>query len=163
MTIYQNLPEAEIQMLISCYKTKLWKIVQPLQRFETGLELSRYKDDNGLQECFAVNFNNWMNDHNYRVSLGTPDSLTDVVYTRKFRNYMVYKEWYLSEIRAKYNDYYFKVTMLAQHVGYDYSHLVGQLNFTELEQASMDAFKEKNARKPFSYVGNADAGRDIKG
>ena len=87
--IYQNLPEAEIKMLISCYETKLWKIVQPLQRFETGLELSRYKDDNGLKQCSIVNFNNWMNDHNYRVSLGTPDTLTDEVYTRKFRNYMV--------------------------------------------------------------------------
>ena len=41
MTIYQNLPDAEIQMLISAYETKLRKIVQPLQSFETGLELSR--------------------------------------------------------------------------------------------------------------------------
>ena len=160
--IYQNLPEAEIKMLISCYETKLWKIVQPLQRFETGLELSRYRDDNGLKQCSIVNFNNWMDDHNYRVSLGTPDTLTDEVYTKKFRNYMVYKEWYLTEIRAKYNDYYWKVTMLAQFVGYDYSHLEGQLNFTKEEQASMDAFRERNARKPLSYVENAYAGGDWK-
>ena len=153
MTIYQNLPDAEIQMLISAYETKLNKIVQPLQRFETGLELSRYKNDNGLKQCFLVNFRNWMNDHNYRVSLGTPDTLTDEVYTRKFRHPYLYREWYLTEIRAKYNDYYFKVTMLAQFVGYDYSHLVGQLNFTKEEQASMDSFREKNARGPVAADG----------
>ena len=75
---------------------------------------------------------------------------------------MVYKEWYLTEIRAKYNDYYWKLTMLAQFVGYDYSHLEGQLNFTKEEQASMDAFRERNARKPLSYVDNAYAGGDWK-
>ena len=64
MTLYQNLPDAEIQMLISAYETKRNKIKQPLQRFETGLELSRYKDDNCLKQCFLVNFRNWMNDHN---------------------------------------------------------------------------------------------------
>ena len=52
--------------------------------------------------------------------------------------------------------------MLAEFVGYDYSYLVGQLNFTKEEQASMDAFREKNARNPLSYVGNAYAGRDWK-
>ena len=109
-----------------------------------------------------VDFNHWMEDHNYRVSLGTPDTLTDIVYTRKFINYMVYKEWYLTEMRAKYNDFYSKVEMLAEFVGYDYSYLVGQLNFTKEEQASMDAFREKNARNPLSYVGNAYAGRDWK-
>jgi hypothetical protein len=153
MTIYQNLPDAEIQMLISAYETKLRKIVQPLQRFETGLELSRYKDDNGLKQCFLVNFKNWMNDHNYRVSKGSSDSLTNIVYTRKFRHPDIYREWYLTEIRAKYNDYYFKVTMLAQFVGYDYSHLVGQLNFTKEEQASMESFREKNARGPVAADG----------
>ena len=155
MTIYENLPESEVQMLISAYETKLNKIVKPLQRFETGIEICRYLADeknlkrhNSLWRCEFVNFKNRMNDHNYRVGLGTPDCLTNVVYTRKFRNSSVYREWYLTEIRAKYNDYYFKITMLAQYVGYDYSHLVGQLNFTELEQASMDWYLEKNARKP---------------
>ena len=52
--------------------------------------------------------------------------------------------------------------MLAQFVGYDYSHLEGQLNFTKEEQASMDAFRERNARKPLSYVDNAYAGGDWK-
>ena len=160
--IYQNLPEAEIEMLISCYETKLCKIVKPLQRFETGLFVGRYRDDDGLKKCMPVDFNHWMEDHNYRVSLGTPDTLTDIVYTRKFINYMVYKEWYLTEMRAKYNDFYSKVEMLAQFVDYDYSYLVGQLNFTKEEQASMDAFREKNARNPLSYVGNAYAGRDWK-
>ncbi len=155
MTIYQNLPESEIQMLISAYETRLNKIVKPLQRFETGIEICRYlaeekslKRNNNLWRCEPVDFKNRMEDHNYRVGLGTPDCLTDVVYTRKFRNSSVYREWYLTEIRAKYNDYYFKITMLAQYVGYDYSHLVGQLNFTELEQASMDEYLENNARKP---------------
>ena len=160
MTIYQNLPETEIQMLISAYETRLNKIVKPLQRFETGIEICRYLADeknlkrhNSLWRCEFVNFKNRMEDHNYRVGLGTPDCLTDVVYTRKFRNSSVYHEWYLTEIRAKYNDYYFKITMLAQYVGYDYSHLVGQLNFTELEQASMDWYLEKNARGPIAADG----------
>ena len=160
MTIYQNLPESEVQMLISAYETKLNKIVKPLQRFETGIEICRYLADeknlkrhNSLWRCEFVNFKNRMNDHNYRVGLGTPDCLTNVVYTRKFRNSSVYREWYLTEIRAKYNDYYFKITMLAQYVGYDYSHLVGQLNFTKEEQASMDSFREKNARSPVAADG----------
>ena len=155
MSIYQNLPESEIQMLISAYETRLNKIVKPLQRFETGIEICRYLADekslqrnNNLWRCEPVDFKNRMEDHNYRVGLGTPDCLTNVVYTRKFRNSSVYREWYLTEIRAKYNDYYFKITMLAQYVGYDYSHLVGQLNFTELEQASMNWYLKKNARKP---------------
>ena len=155
MSIYQNLPESEIQMLISAYETRLNKIVKPLQRFETGIEICRYLADekslqrnNNLWRCEPVDFKNRMEDHNYRVGLGTPDCLTNVVYTRKFRNSSVYREWYLTEIRAKYNDYYFKITMLAQYVGYDYSHLVGQLNFTELEQASMNWYLKKNAGKP---------------
>ena len=82
-----NLPESEIQMLIAEYDNKIWKIVKPLQRFETGLELyGRYGD------CEQVNFKNRMDDHNFRVGLGTPDCLTDVVYTRKFRNSAVYRE-----------------------------------------------------------------------
>lgn len=160
MSIYQNLPESEVQMLISAYKTKLNKIVKPLQRFETGIEICHWGADakhlkkfDKLWSCEPVNFKNRMDDHNYRVGLGTPDSLTDVVYTRKFRNSSVYREWYLTEIRAKYNDYYFKITMLAQYVGYDYSHLVGQLNFTELEQASMDWYLEHNARGPVAADG----------
>ena len=155
MTIYQNLPEAEIQMLISAYETRLNKIVKPLQRFETGIKICRYLADeknlkrhNSLWRCEPVDFKNRMNDHNYRVGLGTPDCLTNVVYTRKFRNSSLYREWYLTEIRAKYNDYYFKITMLAQQVRDVYSHLVGQLNFTELEQASMDWYLEKNAKGP---------------
>ncbi len=35
-------------------------------------------------------------------------------------------------------------------------------NFTKEEQASMDAFRERNARKPLSYVDNAYAGGDWK-
>ena len=160
MTIYQNLPNAEIQMLISAYETRLNKIVKPLQRFETGIEICRWGADvkhlkkfDKLWKCEPVDFKNRMEDHNYRVGLGTPDCLTNVVYTRKFRNSSVYREWYLTEIRAKYNDYYFKITMLAQYVGYDYSHLVGQLNFTKEEQASMDSFREKNARGPVAADG----------
>ena len=45
MTIYQNLPETEIQMLISAYETRLNKIVKPLQKFETGIEICRYLAD----------------------------------------------------------------------------------------------------------------------
>ena len=152
-----NLPDSEIQMLISAYETKLRKIVKPLQRFETGIEICRYLADeknlkrhNSLWKCEAVNFKNRMDDHNYRVGLGTPDCLTDIPYTRKFRNSSVYREWYLAEIRARYNDIYSRIMQLAQFIGYDYSHLVGQLNFTELEQASMDWWLERNARAPIS-------------
>ena len=150
-----NLPDSEIQMLISAYETKLRKIVKPLQRFETGIEICRYLADeknlkrhNSLWKCEAVNFKNRMDDHNYRVGLGTPDCLTDIAYTRKFRNSSVYREWYLTEIRHSYNMIYARITQLAQFIGYDYSHLVGQLNFTELEQASMDWWLERNARAP---------------
>ena len=150
-----NLPDSEIQMLISAYETKLRKIVKPLQRFETGIEICRYLADeknlkrhNSLWKCEAVNFKNRMDDHNYRVGLGTPDCLTDIPYTRKFRNSSVYREWYLTEIRHSYNMIYARITQLAQFIGYDYSHLVGQLNFTELEQASMDWWLERNARAP---------------
>ena len=89
-----------------------------------------------------------MADHNYRVGLGTPDCLTNIPYTRKFKNPTVYKEWYLTEIRHSYNEIYARISQLGQKIGYDYSHLVGQLNFTELEQASMDYFLEQNARPP---------------
>ena len=65
-----QLTDEDVLVLLKGYETKLNKIKQPLQRFETGLELSRYKDDNGLKQCFLVNFRNWMNDHNYRVSIG---------------------------------------------------------------------------------------------
>tara|TARA_R100000773_G_C4137124_1_gene65299 strand:+ start:69 stop:551 length:483 start_codon:yes stop_codon:yes gene_type:complete len=152
-----NLPDSEIQMLISAYETKLRKIVKPLQRFETGIEICRYLADeknlkrhNSLWKCEAVNFKNRMDDHNYRVGLGTPDCLTDIPYTRKFRNSSVYREWYLTEIRHSYNMIYARITQLAQFIGYDYSHLVGQLNFSELEQASMDWWLERNARAPIS-------------
>ena len=152
-----NLPDSEIQMLISAYETKLRKIVKPLQRFETGIEICRYLADeknlkrhNSLWKCEAVNFKNRMDDHNYRVGLGTPDCLTDIPYTRKFRNSSVYREWYLTEIRHSYNMIYARITQLAQRIGYDYRHLVGQLNFSELEQASMDWWLERNARAPIS-------------
>ena len=152
-----NLPDSEIQMLISAYETKLRKIVKPLQRFETGIEICRYLADeknlkrhNSLWRCEAVNFKNRMDDHNYRVGLGTPDCLTDIPYTRKFRNSSVYREWYLTEIRHSYNMIYARITQLAEFIGYDYSHLVGQLNFSELEQASMDWWLERNARAPIS-------------
>ena len=144
------LTDLEINMLISSYETKIGKIVRPLQRFETGLELTRYKDDNGLKKCFEVKFKNRMDDHNYRVSIGTPDCLTDIVYTRKFVKPHVYREWYLTEIRHKYTSTYGRLTHLAKNVGYDYSHLIGQLNFTKEEEKSMDHFREVNANK---YVG----------
>ena len=41
---------------------------------------------------------------------------------------------------------------LAQFIGYDYSHLIGQLNFSKLEQASIDYFLEKNARPPVNRM-----------
>ena len=155
-----NLPESEFKMLIKAYEDRLWKHIKPIQRFETGIEICHWGADakhlsrfDKLWACEPVKFKNRMDDHNYRVGLGTPDCLTNVVYTRKFRNSSVYREWYLTEIRAKYNDYYFKITMLAQYVGYDYSHLVGQLNFTELEQASMDWYLEHNARGPVAADG----------
>ena len=152
-----NLPDSEIQMLISAYETKLRKIVKPLQRFETGIIIQTWlADEKNLRRnnlhwrCEAVNFKNRMDDHNYRVGLGTPDCLTDVVYTRKFKNPSVYREWYLTEIRARYNEIYARITQLAQFIGFDYSYLVGQLNFSELEQASMDWWLERNARAPIS-------------
>jgi len=145
-----NLPDSEIQMLITAYEDRLWKHIKPIQRFETGVEFQSYKEDNGYWTCEPVNFKNRMDDHNYRVGLGTPDCLTDIPYTRKFRNSSVYREWYLTEIRHSYNMIYARITQLAQFIGYDYSHLVGQLNFTELEQASMDWWLERNARAPIS-------------
>ena len=152
-----NLLESEIQMLIAEYDNKLSKIVKPLQRFETGIIIQTWlADEKNLRRnnlhwrCEAVNFKNRMDDHNYRVGLGTPDCLTDVVYTRKFKNPSVYREWYLTEIRARYNEIYARITQLAQFIGFDYSYLVGQLNFSELEQASMDWWLERNARAPIS-------------
>ena len=160
------LTDLEVEMLISSYETKLRNIVKPLQKFETGLETVRYKDDNGLKQCYAVNFISRMNDHNYRVGLGTPDPLTDVVYTKKYINYMRYKDWYIVEIRHKYNECYARLTQLAQYVGYDYSHLVGHLNFTESEVKSMNKFCEDNAyvpgeAPPDGYFQNGLDGRDV--
>ena len=96
----------------------------------------------------SVNFKNRMNDHNYRVELGSSDCLTDIVYTRKFRNPNLYREWYLTEIRARYNEIMYKIEELAEIIGYDYSHLVGQLNFTKEEQTLMDNWRKENAREP---------------
>ena len=81
-----NLPESEFKMLIKAYEDRLWKHIKPIQRFETGVEFQSYKDDNGHWICELVKFKNRMEDHNYRVSLGTPDCLTNIPYTRKFRN-----------------------------------------------------------------------------
>ena len=144
------LTDLEVEMLISSYETKLRKIVKPLQKFETGLSLDRYRNNNNLKKCYEVNFRTHMNDHNYRVDLGTPDSLTDVVYKRRFRQPHLYREWYLPEIRHRYNECYSRIMQLAQYVGYDYSHLKGRLNFTEDDKKSMDHFREVNANK---YVG----------
>tara|TARA_B100000519_G_C13942613_1_gene296868 strand:+ start:60 stop:545 length:486 start_codon:yes stop_codon:yes gene_type:complete len=146
------LPESEFKMLIKAYEDRLWKHIKPIQRFETGVEFQSYKDDNGYWTCEPVNFKNRMGDHNYRVSLGTPDCLTNIPYTRKFRNSTVYREWYLTEIRHSYNEIYARISQLAQKIGYDYSHLIGQLNFTKLEQASMDYWLEQNARPPVSRL-----------
>ena len=150
-----NLPEAEINMLISSYEVKLNKLIVPLQRYETGIIIQTYLADeknlrrtNSFWRCEPVKFKNRMADyHNYVVDKA-PDPLTDVVYTRRFRNSSVFREWYLTEIRHRYNEIYARITQLAQFVGYDYSHLVGQLNFSDLEQASMDWYLERNARPP---------------
>ena len=150
-----NLPESEFKMLIKAYEDRLWKHIKPIQRFETGIEICHWGADakhlsrfDKLWSCEPVKFKNRMDDHNYRVGLGTPDCLTGVVYTRKFRNSNVYREWYLTEIRHSYNEIYARITQLAQTIGYDYSHLIGKLNFTELEQESMDWYLERNARPP---------------
>ena len=160
-----QLTDEDVQVLLNGYETKVYKIIKPLQWFETGLEVSRYKDDNGIKECSAVDFNVWMNDHNYRVALGTPDSLTDVVYTKQYKNYMSYKEWYLVEIKARYNDIMYKIEELAEIIGYDCSHLVGKLNFTESEIKSMNKFCEDNAYVPGqplpSYYQNAKNGHNV--
>jgi|TARA_R100000149_G_C5858373_1_gene124983 hypothetical protein len=161
-----QLTDEDVLVLLNGYETKAYKIIKPLQRFETGLEVSRYKDDNGIKECSAVDFNVWMNDHNYRVALGTPDSLTDVVYTKQYKNYMRYKEWYLVEIRARYNEIMYKIEELAEIIGYDCTHLVGKLNFTESEIKSMNKFCEENAyvpdeAPPEGYFQNAIDGRDV--
>jgi len=154
-----NLPESEFQMLIKAYESRLWKHIKPIQRFETGLTINHWgaeedhlKRFKKLWRCELIDFSHYMGDHNYRVGLGTPDCLTDVVYTRKFKKSSVYREWYLTEIRHSYNEIYARIMQLAQFIEYDYSHLVGQLNFTELEQASIDYFLEKNARPPVSRL-----------
>ena len=154
-----NLPESEFKMLIEAYESRLRKHIKPIQKFETGIEICRYLADeknlkrhNSLWRCEPVDFKNRMADHNYRVGLGTPDCLTNIPYTRKFKNSTVYREWYLTEIRHSYNMIYARITQLAQFIGYDYSHLVGQLNFTELEQASMDYYLEQNARPPVTRL-----------
>ena len=148
-----NLPESEFKMLITAYEDRLWKHIKPIQRFETGVEIQRYRnDDNELLRCEQMNFKVMMDDHNYRVSLGTPDCLTNIPYTRKFKNPTVYREWYLTEIRHSYNEICARIMQLAQFIGYDYSHLNGQLNFTKLEQASIDYFLEKNARPPVNRM-----------
>ena len=41
------------------------------------------------------------------------------------------------------------------------AHLVGQLNFTKEEQASMDSFREKNARGPVAADGWEDIEKQI--
>ena len=148
-----NLPESEFKMLITAYEYRLREHIKPIQRFETGVEIQRYRnDENKLLRCEQVNFKNRMGDHNYRVSLGTPDCLTNIPYTRKFKNPTVYREWYLTEIRHSYNEICARIMQLAQFIGYDYSHLNGQLNFTELEQASIDYWLEKNARPPVNRM-----------
>jgi len=154
-----NLPESEFQMLITAYESRLKNHIKPIQRFETGIVILHWRADikslkrhNSLWRCEEMDFKNRMTDHNYRVGLGTPDCLTNIPYTRKFRNSSVYREWYLTEIRHSYNEIYARITQLAQFIGYDYSHLVGQLNFTKLEQASIDYWLEKNARPPVSRM-----------
>ena len=42
----------------------------------------------------------------------------------------------------------YKIEELAEIIGYDYSHLVGQLNFTKEEQTLMDNWRKENAREP---------------
>ena len=147
-----NLPESEFKMLIKAYEDRLWKHIKPIQRFETGVELQSYKEDNGYWTCESVKFKNRMEDHNYRVSLGTPDCLTNIPYTRKFKNPTVYREWYLTEIRHSYNEIYARISQLGQKIGYDHSHLIGQLNFTKLEQSSIDYYLEQNARPPVTRL-----------
>ena len=154
-----NLPKSEFKMLITAYEDRLWKHIKPIQRFETGLTINHWgaekdhlKRFKKLWQCEQIDFKSYMGNHNYRVSLGTPDCLTNIPYTKKFRNSNVYREWYLTEIRHSYNEIYARITQLAQFIGYDYSHLVGQLNFTELEQASIDWYLEKNARPPVSRL-----------
>ena len=154
-----NLPESEFKMLIKAYEDRLWKHIKPIQRFETGVEILKYRADieslkrhKSLWRCEQMNFKNEMIDHNYRVGLGTPDCLTNISYTRKFKNPTVYREWYLTEIRHSYNEICARIMQLAQFIGYDYSHLNGQLNFSKLEQASIDFFLEKNARPPVNRM-----------
>ena len=89
--------------------------------------------------------------HNY-VDDQAPDPLTGIVYTRKFKNPTVYREWYLTEIRHSYNEICARIMQLAQFIGYDYSHLNGQLNFTKLEQTSIDYWLEQNARPPVNRM-----------
>ena len=152
-----NLPESEIQMLITAYEKRLRKHIRPIQRFETGVKILDYMADekslrrhNTVWKCEQVKFKNRMADYHNYVDDQAPDPLTGIVYTRKFRNSSVFREWYLTEIRHSYNEICARIMQLAQFIGYDYSHLNGQLNFTELEQASIDYWLEKNARPPVS-------------
>ena len=154
-----NLPESEFKMLIEAYETRLRKHIKPIQKFETGIEICHWGADakhlkkfKKLWRCELIDFSHYMEDHNYRVSIGTPDCLTNILYTRKFKNPTVYREWYLTEIRQSYNEIYARISQLGQKIGYDYSHLVGQLNFTELEQTSMDWWLERNARPPVTRL-----------
>ena len=154
-----NLPESEIQMLITAYEKRLRKHIRPIQRFETGVKILDYMADekslrrhNTVWKCEQVKFKNRMADYHNYVDDQAPDPLTEIVYTRKFRNSSVFREWYLTEIRHSYNMIYARITQLAQFIGYDYSHLIGQLNFTKLEQASIDWYLEKNARPPVSRL-----------
>ena len=154
-----NLPESEIQMLITAYEDRLWKHIKPIQRFETGIAIQTYmaneknlKRHNTVWKCEQVKFKNRMADYHNYVDDQAPDPLTGIVHTKKFKNSSVFREWYLTEIRHSYNEIYARITQLAQTIGYDYSHLVGQLNFTELEQASIDWYLEKNARPPVSRL-----------
>ena len=154
-----NLPESEFKMLITAYESRLKSHIKPIQRFETGLTINHWgaeedhlKRFKKLWRCEQTDFKSCMGNHNYRVGLGTPDCLTDVVYTKKFKTPYLYREWYLTEIRHSYNEICARIMQLAQFIGYDYSHLNGQLNFTELEQASIDYWLEKNARPPVSRM-----------
>ena len=144
------LPYSEFKMLITAYEDRLWKHIKPIQRFETGIAILDYMADEKNLKCEQVKFKNRMADYHNYVDDQAPDPLTGIVYTRKFKNPTVYREWYLTEIRHSYNMIYARITQLAQFIGYDYSHLIGQLNFTKLEQASMDWYLEKNARPPVS-------------
>ena len=137
-----QLTNEDVNVLITSYTKKLNSIVRPLQKYETGLAICNYKKENGLLEVSEVNFRNRMNDHNYRVTRKSEDPILEIVCTKKYRNPYIYKEWYLTEIRQRYNDIREKIYELAEIVGYDCTHLKGQLNFSELEQKSMREYRK---------------------